>query len=80
MVVIWLLQLATTVLGFLLGLLDFLPTVTLPDPFSLTVPVPLFGASGVAALNTWFGTAVLVACGLAVGRALQWIYKMIPFV
>ncbi len=78
MVILWVIDVALTVLAWIVGLFGFTETLELPAALSLTVAVPMAGAGGVAVLNTWWPVAVGVATALAIGAALQWFYKLIP--
>lgn len=79
MVVLWLFDLGLTLLEWLLSLFGFLPEFTLPASPDIVVPVPLIGSVGVAGLNVFLPTAVLVALALVAGKVLQWLYSLIPF-
>ncbi len=79
MVVLWVFDVALTMLGWLVSLFGFMDPLVLPSAFTLTVPVPLLGSSGVASMQTWWSTFVTVSIALAIGSMLQWIYKMVPF-
>ncbi len=70
MVVLWLLDIAHFVLIWFFLLFGVLLAVNLPGAFSIQVPVPFVGATGVAVLNTWAATSIVVAVALVVGKIL----------
>jgi hypothetical protein len=77
-VILWAFDVALSVLEWVFGLLPTMPVIALPGPLVLVVPVPLLAGGTISALNQWFGTALLVAGVLVVGRVLQWLYTNIP--
>lgn len=79
MVLLWLLDAGTLLLELVVGLFAFTAPLDLPAPPSIDVPTPMVGTAGVAMLNAWWPVAVGTATALAVGRALQWAYQLIPF-
>lgn len=66
-------------LGAVVSLFGFAGPLNLPAALSLTVPVPMAGTAGVSVLNAWWPVAVGTAVALTIGRALQWLYGLIPF-
>jgi hypothetical protein len=78
-VVLWLLDVGLTLAEFVMSLFGFLPEFTLPASPSFTIPVPLVGSVGVDALNLYLPTAVLVVVALVLGKALQFVYNLVPF-
>ncbi len=79
MVILFIFDVALTVLDWYLDLFDFLPTLNLPTPPTVVGPVPFLGATVVANLNVFLPVAVLVALALVGGKVLQWLYALIPF-
>lgn len=78
MLVLWLLDLGLGVMQLLPVVFGFASTLELPESLELDVPVPMIGSSGVAMLNSWWPVAIGTATALAVGRAIQWAYQLIP--
>lgn len=79
MIVTALLQLGLAVLDLVLDLFGFLDPLSLGEGPDVTVPVPLLGSTGVTSLGVWVTTSVSVATALAVGKALQWLYSLVPY-
>lgn len=79
MVILWLLDLAIVVAGWLVALLPSFPVLQYPQAFSLTVPVPYISHGTVDALNVWWSFALPVGLVLILGRLIQWLYGKIPF-
>lgn len=79
MVILWLLDLALLVLGWLLALLPSLPVLAYPAAFSLTIPVPYLSHATIDGLNVWWSFALPVGLVLILGRFFQWLYGKIPF-
>jgi len=77
MIVLALFDISLTVLEWFTGFFDSLPALSLPASLVLVVPVPFPGA--VAGLNTFFPVAIAVTVALVTGKALQWLYSLIPF-
>lgn len=77
MIVLALLDISLTILQWFTNLFEALPALTLPASIALLVPVPFPGA--VAPLNTFFPVAIAVTVALVTGKALQWLYSLIPF-
>ena len=79
MIVLLLLDIALTIAEWITGLFGDLPSWTLPASLSLTIPVPLIGSVGVSNLNLYLPTAIAVVVALVAGKALQWLYALIPY-
>ncbi len=79
MVILFIFDVALSVLEWYFGLFDFLPTLNLPASPTVVGPVPFLGASVVSNLNVFLPVAVLVALALVGGNVLQWLYSLIPF-
>jgi hypothetical protein len=77
--VLFLLDVGLLVLDWLLGLFTFLPAMSLPSGLSVVIPVPLVGSVGVNALNAYVPVAIATTVALVVGKALQWLYSLVPF-
>lgn len=47
--------------------------------FSFDIPVVGMGGGYLSQLDAWFAFTLVVLMAIAIGRAVQWLYRLIPF-
>lgn len=75
MIWVWLVEAAEVVVGWVTS---WFPDITVPYPAQIVILVPIPGGLSLLGINAWLIVSAAVGAALLIGRALTWLYRLIP--